>query len=147
MLSLSIISLDKQLFHGPVKSISVPTPNGHITILPNHEPLITTLTAGEVILTVNEGEGIYSPDKIFIAISGGFLECKPGSTVSIIADSALRVDDIDEKKVEEAKQKAEIAMQEYREGKQKLSEEEYATLAGQLAKTLAELKVARRKKG
>ena len=75
------------------------------------------------------------------------LQSKPGSTVSIIADSALRVDDIDEKKVEEAKQKAEIAMQEYREGKQKLSEEEYATLAGQLAKTLAELKVARRKKG
>jgi F-type H+-transporting ATPase subunit epsilon len=119
---------------------------GEITVLPHHMPLITTLEAGELKLQVNEGEGVYSPDYIYIAISGGFMEVQPNSRVNIIADSAMRVDEIDEKKAMEAKEKAEKLIKEYQEGKLKLSDQEFAGAEAQLARALAQLKVVKRKR-
>ncbi len=144
-LDLEIVTLDKKLFTGKVKQLSVPTQMGEITVLPNHIPLISALQAGELKLKVNEGEGIYSPDMIFIAVSGGFMEVQPDSRVNIIADSALRVDDIDEKKALEAKAKAEQMLKDYQSGKLKLSEQEFAGASGQLARSIAQLKVIKRK--
>lgn len=143
---LDIVTLEKPLFTGNVKQITVPTPLGEVTVLPQHIPLIISLTAGEIKLKVNEGEGIYSPDYIYIAVAGGFMEVKPHSQVNIIADSAMRVDEIDEKKALEAKEKAEALLKQYRDGKMHLSDQEFAGLSGQLAKALAELKVVKRKK-
>lgn len=145
-LYLDIVTLDKALFQGYVQQLSVPTKQGEITILPHHVPLLTALVAGEMKLKVKEGEGIYAPDYVYIAISGGFLEVQPGSRVNVIVDSALRVDEIDEKKALEAKEKAEKLLADFRAGKMHLSDQEFAGLSGQLAKSLAELKVVRRKK-
>ena len=145
-IDLEIVTLEKKLFSGKVKQISAPTKLGDITVLPGHEPLVTTLEAGEIKLKVDEGEGIYSPDMIYIAVSSGFMEIEPGRKVDIIADSALRVDEIDEKKALEAKEKAEKMLKEYREGKEKMTDQEFAGAAAQLAKALAELKVVRRRK-
>ncbi len=145
-IDLDIVTLEKPLFKGKVKQITVPTESGDVTVLPHHIPLITSVLAGEIKLQVNEGEGIYSPDFIFIAVSGGFMEVKPGSRVNIIADSAMRVDEIDEKRALEAKEKAEKLLQEFREGKLQLSDQEFAGASGQLAKALAQLKVAKRKR-
>jgi F-type H+-transporting ATPase subunit epsilon len=146
-LTLDLVTLDKPLFAGQVQQITAPTKLGEITILPNHIPLITSLQAGELKLKVKEGEGIYSPNYIYIAISGGFMEVKPGSIVNIIADSALRVDEIDEKKAIEAKAKAEKLLKDSQTGQRQLSDQEFAGAAATLARALAELKVARRKKG
>lgn len=145
-ISLNIVTLDKPLFAGTVKAITLPTTTGEITVLPNHLPLISELKAGELKLKVNEGEGIYAPDMIYIAISGGFIEIKPGSIVNIIADSALRVDEIDEKKALEAKGKAEKILHEYQQRKTTVSEEEFAGASALLQRSLAELKVLRRKR-
>lgn len=145
-LNLEIVTLDKTLFTGKVKHISAPTKMGEITVLPYHMPLITALESGELKLKVNEGEGIYSPDYIYIAISGGFMEVQTKSRVNIIVDSALRVDEIDEKKAQEAREKAESLIKEYQDGKRKLSDEEFAGASAQLAKALAQLKVVRRKR-
>lgn len=145
-IDLEIVTLDKVLFKGKVKQITAPTKIGEITVLPNHIPLVSTLEAGELKLKVNEGEGIYSPDMIYIAVSGGFMEVKPGNAINIIADSAMRVDEIDEKKAMEAKGKAERMLKEFQEGKRHISDQEFAGASSQLAKALAQLKVARRKR-
>jgi len=145
-IDLDIVTLEKSLFTGKVKQIIAPTKMGEITVLPHHMPLITSLQAGELKLQVNEGEGVYSPDYIYIAISGGFMEVQPNSKVNIIADSAMRVDEIDEKKAMEAKEKAEKLLKEYQEGKLKLSDQEFAGAAAQLARALAQLKVVKRKR-
>ncbi len=145
-IELDLVTLDKPLFQGKVKEITAPTKMGEITVLPNHIPLITSLQAGELRLKVDEGQGIYAPDYIYIAVSGGFMEIKPGSKVNIIADSAVRVDDINEEEALKVREKAEHAIKEHEKGKVKLSNEEFATAAGQLAKALSQLKVVRRKK-
>ncbi len=145
-ITLEIATLDQPLFSGRVKQISAPTPMGEITVLPHHLPLVTPLTAGELKLKVNEGEGIFSPDCIYIAVSGGFMEVLPRCRVNIIADSALRVDAIDEKKALEAKEKAEKLMKEYRDQKMQVSDQSFAGAAAELAKAMAQLKVARRRK-
>ncbi len=144
-LTLDIVTLDNPLFKGRVRAVSAPTALGQITVLPNHLPLITQLKAGEVKLKVNEGEGIYAPDIIYVAISGGFMEVKPGSVVNIIADSALRIDSIDEQKAMEAKNKAEQLLRDYQQHKVTLSDQEFAGAAAMLERALAQLKVARRK--
>lgn len=145
-IDLELVTLENPLYKGKVKQISVPTATGEITVLPNHVPLITSLQAGELKLKVNEGEGIYSPDYIFIAISGGFMEVKPKSQVNILVESAVRVDEIDEKKAMEGKEKAERLLQEYRAGKLQLSDQEFAGASAQLERALAHLKVVRRKR-
>lgn len=145
-IQLDIVTLEKPLFNGKVKQISVPTSMGEVTILPNHIPLIIPITAGELRLKVNEGEGIFSPDYIFIAVAGGFMEVKPDSVVNIMADSAMRVDEIDEKKALEAKEKAENMLKDYQTGKLKISDQEFVGASAQLTKALAQLKVIRRKK-
>ena len=102
-LFLDIVTLDKTLYQGLVEQITAPTKDGEITVLPDHMPLLTSLVPGELKLKVKAGEGIYAPDYIYIAISGGFLEVQPHSRVNLIVDSALRVDEIDEKKALAAK--------------------------------------------
>ena len=145
-IDLDIVTLDKSLYSGTVKQIEAPTKMGKITVLPRHIPLITTLEPGELRLKVNEGEGIYAPDMIFIAIGGGFMEVQPGNRVSVIADSAERVDEIDEERAIAAKEKAEKLLKEFREGKSKITEQEFASAAAQLARALTRLKVVRRKR-
>lgn len=143
---LDLVTLDKTLFKGKVKAITAPTKTGEITVLPNHIPLITSLQAGELKLKVNEGEGIYDPEHIYIAISGGFMEVKPGSVVNIIADSALKIDDINEEEAFKIREQAEKVLKEHEEGKLKLSDQEFASAAAQLGKALAQLKVVKRKR-
>ncbi|MBI5411882.1 ATP synthase F1 subunit epsilon [Candidatus Peregrinibacteria bacterium] len=145
-ITLDLVTLEKTLFQGKVKEIIAPTKSGEIAVLPNHIPLVTALQAGELKLKVNEGEGIYSPDMIFIAISGGFMEVKPDSVVNIIADSALRVDEIDEKKALEAKEKAEQLLREHAAGIARMSDQEFARAAAQIERAAAQLKVFRRKR-
>ena len=145
-IDLDLVTLDKTLFKGKVKEIIAPTKSGEVAILPHHIPLITALQPGELKLKVDEGQGIYAPDYIFIAISGGFMEVKPGSHVNIIADSALRIDDINEEEALKIREKAERTLKEHEVGKIRLSNEEFTSAAAQLAKALAQLKVVRRKK-
>ncbi|MFH0820645.1 MAG: ATP synthase F1 subunit epsilon [Candidatus Peregrinibacteria bacterium] len=143
---LDLVTLDKTLFKGKVKAITAPTKTGEVTILPMHAPLITALQAGELKLKVNEGEGIYDPEHIYVAISGGFMEVRPNSFVNIIADSALRIDDINEEEAMKVREHAEKVLKEHEEGRLRLSDQEFASAAAQLGKALAQLKVVKRKR-
>ncbi|MEX2028459.1 MAG: ATP synthase F1 subunit epsilon [Candidatus Curtissbacteria bacterium] len=134
MIQLQIITPEKTVFAGEVDQVTLPTQNGQITILPNHTALITTVTPGELVFKTHQKESL-------LAAGFGFAEIGP-KNVKILVDLAAPEEELEEKKIEEAKKAAEEAL----ERKHMLSEEEYATAAGNLAKALAQLKIKHRRR-
>src|SRR3989344_615535 len=131
-LVLEIITPEKTVFKDDVDEVIVPTPNGEIAILPNHINLLTTIAPGALI--AKKGSNTHP-----IAITGGFIEVN-NNKVSILADYAIRAQDIEVARAEEAKKRAEIAMQE------KTTDKDFRVAQGELLKSLLELKVAGRHK-
>lgn len=133
-LHLIIITQEKELVSQDVDSVTAMTTSGEVTILPGHIPLMTKLTDTEFIYRV---KGISHS----LAISGGFMNVEPNNRLIVLADSAIRSEDINEAKAEAARQKAYQAMQE-----QKLSGVQMKIAEGELRKAILELKVAQRRK-
>ncbi|MBT6691211.1 F0F1 ATP synthase subunit epsilon [Candidatus Parcubacteria bacterium] len=136
-IKLKIVTPEKILFSDKVAQVSISTVMGQVTILPNHIPLVSQLSPGEIVIKNNgKEEGL-------MAVSGGFVEVLPDQVV-ILADTAERAEDIDEARAEEARQKAEKLL------KTKLIDvEQFAMFTAQIEKEMARLKVARkyRKRG
>lgn len=132
-----IVSAEKEIFSGRVTMVSATGTIGELGIMPGHAPLLTGIRPGPVRLKKDGGE-----EEVFYA-SGGFLEVQPG-VVTILADTALRADDIDEAAATEAQQAAERMLQD------KTSDIEFSAVATMLAeamaqqRTLAELKKRKR---
>ncbi|PIR68104.1 ATP synthase F1 subunit epsilon [Candidatus Nomurabacteria bacterium CG10_big_fil_rev_8_21_14_0_10_35_16] len=103
-IKLKIVTPERLILEEMVDQVSIPTTLGEITILPDHIPLITGLTSGDIVALTS---GEYVP----MAVSGGFIEVKKddqGNTlVAILADFAEHVSEISDEKIEEAKAKAE----------------------------------------
>jgi F-type H+-transporting ATPase subunit epsilon len=95
-----IVSAEEEIFHGDVQMVVATGEIGELGIAPRHAPLITRLKPGKVVLTLANG------DKLDLAVSGGILEVQP-QVVSILADTAIRAQDIDEAKAKAAKEEAE----------------------------------------
>ncbi|RJQ38915.1 ATP synthase F1 subunit epsilon [Candidatus Microgenomates bacterium] len=131
-LNLEIIMPSKVVFKDEVDEIIVPTVNGEITILPNHVGLLTQITEGE-ITTKKSGK------EHFLAITGGYLEVNKNK-VTILADYAIRSEDIEIAKVQEAQKRAQHLMQE------KVSEKDFAEIQSELRKSILQLKVANKRK-
>lgn len=128
--SLEILSPQGTIFKDEVDSVSLPTYSGIITILPNHAPLFTKLSEGEV--------EIKKESKIsHIVVSGGFLEVKE-NFVHILSDYAIRAESIEIAHAEERKREAEQKL------KQKLDNEEFTIVDKDLKLSILELKVAQR---
>lgn len=129
-LHLKIVTPEKLLIDEEVSQVNAPTDMGTIGILPNHASLMAKLVPGELI--IKKG-GKNEP----LAVGGGFLQVS-GNNLTIMTDLATYASDIDEKAAEEAKKRAEVALE------QKLSGEEYAETLAILEKSLAQLHVKRR---
>ena len=97
----SIVSAEEEIFSGQVEMVVASGTIGELGIMPGHTPLLTGVRPGPVRLILEGGE-----EEIYFA-SGGYLEVQPTS-ITILADTALRADDIDEAAALEAKKKAEI---------------------------------------
>ncbi|GHD71926.1 ATP synthase epsilon chain [Luteimonas padinae] len=95
-----IVSAEAEIFRGEATLVVVTGEVGELGIAPRHAPLITRLKPGKVVVTQANGE------KLDFAISGGILEVQP-QVVTILADTAIRADEIDEAKVRAAKEEAE----------------------------------------
>ncbi|GAA4858959.1 F0F1 ATP synthase subunit epsilon [Luteimonas vadosa] len=95
-----IVSAEQEIFHGEAEMIVVTGELGELGIAPRHAPLITRLKPGKVVVTQPGGE------VLDFAISGGILEVQP-QVVTILADTAVRAQDIDEASVLAAKAEAE----------------------------------------
>src|SRR5207244_3532958 len=99
-------------------------------IYPNHVPLLTQIVAGEVAVRRNGRDE-------WLAVGDGFVEIT-AERVAILTDMAIRAENVDEAKAEEAKRRAEARLAE------RLDDEEAALVSAALAHSLAQLKVKRR---
>jgi F-type H+-transporting ATPase subunit epsilon len=95
-----IVSAEAEIFHGEATLVVATGEQGELGIAPKHAPLITRLKPGKVVVTTPEGE------LLDFAISGGILEVQP-TVVTVLADTAVRAQDIDEAAVRAAKEEAE----------------------------------------
>jgi F-type H+-transporting ATPase subunit epsilon len=101
-LHLQIVTPDKLLVRDDADQVQIPGKSGYLGILPGHAPLITELMIGEI----SYSHGGTAHD---CAVSWGFAEVLPDK-VTILADSAERAEDIDVKRAQEAKARAEEAL-------------------------------------
>ncbi|MBI2430728.1 MAG: ATP synthase F1 subunit epsilon [Candidatus Levybacteria bacterium] len=131
-LNLEIVTPEKVVFKDEVNEVVVPTTSGEIAILPNHISLLSQIAPGE--MTIKKGGTQDS-----LAITGGFLDVH-NNNVSILADYAIRSEDIEIAKVEEAQKRAEKVMQE------KASDQDFALAEAQFRRTILELKVASKRR-
>lgn len=134
-LQLEIVTQEKQLLSQEVLSVTVITADGEITVLPGHIPLLTKLATGELRYKQPNSSELGS-----YAISGGFMDVNPDGTVTVLADYAMRSDDINELLAEKAKEEAQAAM------KEPASRKEFMLSEATHKRALNELKIARRRK-
>ena len=136
-LLFKIITPERTLFSESVEQVSLNTPQGEITILPGHIPVITTMIPGELRFIKNN-------QAIPMVVLGGFAEIT-ASTVTVLADAAEKIEEIMEERALAAKKQAEELKM-----KKIADQEEFAALTAQIERELARLKVAekyrRRKK-
>ena len=95
-----IVSAEAEIFTGDATMVVATGEMGELGIAPRHAPLITRLKPGKVVVTTPSGE------HLDFAISGGILEVQP-QVVTVLADTAIRAEDIDEAAVRAAKEEAE----------------------------------------
>ncbi len=131
-LSLKIVTPEKEVLNEEADQVNVSTTRGELGILPNHAALMAKLVPGE--LKIRKGSKISH-----FAIGEGFLQIEE-NVLTIMTDLAQNEEDIDEKAVEAAKKRAEETLS------QKLGDEEYAETMAALEKSLAQLKVKRRRR-
>jgi F-type H+-transporting ATPase subunit epsilon len=98
-----IVSAEQEIFHGVVEMVIATGEMGELGIAPRHAPLITRLKPGQVRVILPGGE------EQFFYVSGGILEVQP-QVVSILTDTAMRADDLDEAAAKKAKEEAERAL-------------------------------------
>lgn len=130
-INLKITTPERTIYNQEVDSVSIPTRQGEITILPEHIPLISLLVPGELHIRNGNNEE-------FMAVSGGFIEVGKNS-VTILADSADLAQEIDLQKVEEARARAEKLLTEKID-----DQEEYAAIVANLEREMAKLKVGKK---
>ena len=111
---LDIVSAENEIFSGRAEIVIAPAVMGEVGIHARHTPLLTPLKPGEVHITKQGGE------EESIYVSGGMMEVQP-SIVTILSDTAVRAEDLDEAAALEAKQAAEEAIKD-REGDMDIAE-------------------------
>ena len=101
-LKLQIVTPEKRLVDEDVEQVEMPGRNGYLGILPQHAPLLTELGPGELGY-IQGGKTSY------LAVSWGFAEVLPDK-VTVLADAAERPEDIDVRRAQEAKARADEAL-------------------------------------
>ena len=132
MLRLEIVTPEAKTYSDDVDSVVIPGIDGELGVLPMHAPVMTLLEPGELrVLKIGQ--------ELRLAVGEGFVEITP-EKVAVLTDMAVKESDIDESAAEEAIRRAEQAM-----SGEKLSNEEYAANNAALLRSLALIKVKRRR--
>lgn len=103
-----IVSQDRMVFSGEAEMVILPGSEGVMGILPNHSPVLTTFNFG--IITV-----ITKKDRNYFTVAGGIAEVQP-NLITVLADAAENVDELDESRAELAKERAEKLLSETSSG-------------------------------
>jgi F-type H+-transporting ATPase subunit epsilon len=130
-LQLQIVTPEAQTFSDQVEMVTLPGVEGEMGVYPNHVPLMTQLAPGEITVR-KDGQDI------FLAVGEGFVEIT-GDHVAILTDMAIKADEIDEAKAEEARRRAQARLAE------KIEEGEHVIVSAALANALAQINVKRRR--
>lgn len=128
-----IVTPERVVYENDVKQVSLPTTTGEITILPNHVPLISVVSAGE--LNIKDASGDHT-----IAIAGGAVEVRPGNEVVILADNAERADEIDVARAEEARKRADEQMQQLKNA----DDTDYAKMQALMDRELNRIRIGKK---
>jgi F-type H+-transporting ATPase subunit epsilon len=125
---LDVVSAEQRLFSGAVEKIQVTGSEGELGIFPGHTPLLTAIKPGMIRIVKENGQ------EEFIYLSGGVLEVQPDNVI-VLADTAIRGQDLDEARALEAKRQAEENIH----GSH--GDVDYAQASAELAKAIAKLRV------
>ena len=127
-LQLDVITPAKIIYSGEVNELLVQTEQGQIGILPNHIGLFTKVVAGELVIKKDKKDDV-------LAVAGGFLDVH-NNKVTLLTDYAIRAEEIEVARAEEAKKKAEKMLSEQKDKK------DLAFAEAQLRRSLLELHIA-----
>jgi F-type H+-transporting ATPase subunit epsilon len=131
-LKLQIVTPDGEAYSEDVNMVTLPGVEGQLGVYPQHVPLMTQMTPGEIVVR-KDGHDYY------LAVGEGLIEVM-GDHVAVLTDLAIASEKIDEAKVEEARQRAEARL------KEKLSDEEVASVNASLVRSAVQLRVKRRQR-
>lgn len=129
---LKIISSDRVFYEGRCQNVILPTEDGQFSVLAHHENMVIAVEIGELHLKTPEGEWITA------AVSRGFAEII-NNRVSVLVNTAEKPEEIDQKRAEEAKYRAEEQL------RQKQSIQEYHLSQASLARAMTRLKTSKDK--
>ena len=128
---VDIVSAEAEIYSGTATMVFAPAEMGEVGIAPRHTPLLTRMKPGEVRVQDDDGE-----EKSFY-VSGGMLEVQP-HVVTVLADTAIRADSLDEAQALEAKERAERMLAD------RSADIDYAKAQAELAESIAQLSTIRK---
>lgn len=132
-IELKIVTPERVVYESEVDGVSFPTVEGEITVLPGHIPIISAIKPGEL--------KIKKDGKVeFFSVAKGVIEVD-GKRITMLADAAEKAEEIDEKRAEEAREKAKKLMSETR-----VDEEGYTDAVAEMERALSRLKIARKRR-
>ncbi len=129
---IDVVSAEASIFSGEAEFVVAPASAGEVGIYPNHAPMITTIKAGA--LRIKQAS---AAEETLIFVSGGILEVQPG-VITVLADTAIRGQDLDEAKAIAAKSAAEEVI------KNRTSDMDYAKAQAELADAAAQIQAIQR---
>ena len=127
---VEIVSAEKEIFSGKATMLFAPAIEGEIGVAPGHTPMVSLLGPGEVRVQTGDEESSFY-------VSGGLIEIQP-TVVTVLSDTAMRAEDLDEEAASQAKLQAEEAL------KNEASSLNYAKARAELAETVAQIKTIQR---
>jgi len=125
---VEVVTAERELYNGEADIVIAPGTEGELGILPRHAALLTTLKVGEMLIRLGGAE-----EPFFV--SGGFLEVS-NNTVTVLAETAERAEEIDQARAEAARRRAQERLAQAR------SDIERADLEGDLQRAVARLRIA-----
>ena len=131
---VDIVSVEGQIWSGEANLVIAPARMGEVGIAPRHAPMLTTLRPGDLRVQ-RDGQ-----EELFFYVTGGILEVQP-KKISVLADTALRAEQLDESAADEARKRAEEAL------KGAASQEDLAHAQQQLVEASARYRAAQKLKG
>jgi len=131
-MQVEVVSAEKEIFSGEATMLIATAEGGELGIYPQHTPLLTNLKPGDVRVQTADGE------EQVIYVSGGILEVTP-KKITVLSDTAVRADDLDEAAALEAQKKAEQAL------KDSNADIDYARAKAELAQAAAQLQALKKR--
>ena len=123
---VDVVSAEEMIFSGEADHVVLPGESGELGIWPRHTPLLTRIRPGAVRIKLPDG------GEEFVYVSGGMLEVQP-TMVTVLADTAIRANDLDEARAQQAKKAAEELLQ------KRDSSMDYAKAEAELADAIGQL--------